>query len=108
MNELRLKLALAYKIPRVTKFIDDDIKIIKKLNQVLVRLERKNDDRYILESINLLRQLTNVFDFNLLYPVLCELIDIRFHTTLLFLCKKLETPEQFVKKLQELTDDEEE
>jgi hypothetical protein len=108
MNELHLKIALAYKVPRITKFIEEDIKQIKKLNQVLIRLERNDKEQYILESVNILRQLENVFNLDLLYPVLCELIDIRFHTTILFLYDKLTNPSAtYIRKLQELSEDEE-
>lgn len=108
MNELHLKIALAYKVPRITKFIEEDLKQIKKLNQVLIRLERNDKEQYILESVNILRQLDNVFNLDLLYPVLCELIDIRFHTTILFLYDKLANPSAtYIRKLQELSEDEE-
>lgn len=89
MHEIKLKIALAYKVSRITKFIDSDIKIIKKLNQVFQRFERFEKEIYILEALNILRQLDNVFDLNDLYPVLCEYIDIRFHSTLILLYEKI-------------------
>ena len=89
MNNTKLKIARAYKIPRVSKFIDEDIKLIKKLNQIFQRFERFEKEIYILESVNVLKQLDNVFDMYDLYPVLCEYIDIRFHSTMLLLCDKL-------------------
>jgi hypothetical protein len=108
MNDLNISLALAYKVPRITKFIIEDIKLIKKLNQVLSKLERTEKERYILESINILRQLNNVFDFDVLYPALCELVDIRFHSTMILLNKNMNVYsfEKFIKKVQELADDE--
>jgi len=108
INDIRIQLALAYKVHRVTKFIDDDIKQIKKLNQILVKMERSNKEQYILESINIVKQLDNVFDLDLLYPSLCELIDFRFHSTLLLLYDKVNnTTDKYIKKLQELSDNEE-
>lgn len=106
MDELRVKIALAYKLPRVTKFIDDDVKLIKRLNQVLVRLERHEKEKYILESMNIIRQLDNVFNLNKLYSVMCEMIDIRFHSTILFLYEQINNPDVVVKKLQGLIRDE--
>lgn len=107
MSELRIKIALAYKVPRITKFIDDDLKLIKKLNQILVKIERTEKEQYILEAVNILRQLDNLFDFDKLYIVLCELIEIRFHTTILFLYERLNsTSYKYIKKLQELAEDE--
>lgn len=108
MNELEMKIALAYKVPRITKFIEEDIKTIKRLNQILIRLEKNKKEKYILESVNVLVQLGNVFDLVLLYPVLCELIDIRFHSTILFLYDKIETNPLYTKKLQELVTEDEE
>lgn len=105
MNDTTLKIALAYKVPRVTKFIDEDVKLIKKLNQVLIRLERNGKEKYILECTNIIRQLDNVFSMEKLYPVLCEMIDIRFHSTLLLMHEKINGSEQFIRKLQELADD---
>ena len=108
MTELKMKLALAYKVSRITKFIDEDIKLIKKLNQILSKLERTEKDRYILEAINILRQLNNVFDFDTLYPILCELVDIKFHSTMILLNDNMNnySQEKFVKKIQELADGE--
>lgn len=108
MNDLKLKIALAYKVPRITKFIDEDIKQIKKLNNVFIRMERNNKEENIIEAINILKQLNNVFDINMLYCVICELVDIKFHSTIMFLYEKLEYSEKTVtKKLQELSKDEE-
>jgi len=89
MSDTRLKIAFAYKVPRVTSFINEDIKLIKKLNQIFQRFERYEKEIYILEAMNVLKQLDNVFDLDSLYPVLCEYIDIRFHSTLILLFKKV-------------------
>jgi len=108
MNELKMKMALAYKVARITKFIDEDIKLIKKLNQILSKLERTEKDRYILEAINILRQLNNVFYFNLLYPILCELVDIKFHSTMILLNENMSeySNEKFIRKIQGLANGE--
>ena len=89
MSDIRLKIALAYKIKRLSLFIDEDIKLIKRLNQVLQRLEKYDKEIYILESINILKQLDNVFDLNDLHPVLCYYVDIRFHSTVISMINKI-------------------
>lgn len=105
MNNLKKRIALCYKIPRITDFIEEDLKYVKKLNQVLVKLEKTNKEIYILESINILLILDNVLDIDRFYIILCELIDSRFHDTLLFLYERLEEikNKKTVQKLQGLT-----
>lgn len=107
MNDIKLKIVRAYRIPRMSSFIADDIKQIKKLNQVLQRLEKYKKEQYILEAINILRTLDNIFNMNLLFIVLYELIDIRFHNTINFLIDKLNNMQTSdYKKLQDLADEE--
>lgn len=105
MDDLKKRIALCYKIPRITNFIEEDLKYVKKLNQVLVKLEKTNKEIYILESINILSILDNILDMNEFYIILCELIDSRFHNTLLFLYERLEDikSKKIVRKLQGLT-----
>lgn len=107
MADIKLKLALAYKIRRVSSFIEVDLKTIKRLNQVFQRYEKFEKEIYILESINILKQLDNVFDMNELYIILCEYVDIRFHSTMTMLLNKLDNFDiQDTIKLKELVEDE--
>jgi hypothetical protein len=109
IDDIKLKISSAYKVPRISNFINEDIKLMKKLNQIFQRFERYEKDIYILEIINVLKQLDNVFDLNQLYPILCVFVDIRFHSTLLLLFGKLDTLEKnYSLKLKELVKDEEE
>ena len=105
MNDIKKRVALCYKVPRLTVFIDEDLKYVKKLNQVLVKLEKTKKEIYILESINILSILDNTLDMNKFYIILCELIDHRFHDTLLFLYERLNDikTKKTVRKLQGLT-----
>lgn len=107
MNEdIKLKVVLSYKVPRITSFVDEDIKLIKKLNQVLQRLEKYEKEQYILEATNIIKTLDNVFNLNKLYPVICKFVDIRFHSTVLFIYEKtLNISREDIKKLQELAED---
>lgn len=107
MADIKLKLALAHKIRRVSSFIEVDLKTIKRLNQVFQRYEKFEKEIYILESINILKQLDNVFDMNELYIILCEYVDIRFHSTMTMLLNKLDNFDiQDTIKLKELVEDE--
>jgi hypothetical protein len=107
MNEdIKLKVVHAYKVPRLTSFVDEDIKLIKKLNQVLQRLEKYDKEQYILEATNIIKTLDNVFDLNKLYPVLCKFVDLRFHSTVLFIYEKvLSLSKEDIQKLQDLAED---
>lgn len=107
------RIAMAYKVPRITKLIDEDLKLIKKLNTVLTKLEKTNKDQYMLESINIIRTLGNVFEYRDLYILLYELIEIRYHSTVNYLIDIIETnfSDEFqrlkiIKKLRELADEE--
>lgn len=105
MEEIRLKVALAYKVSRMSSFIDEDIKLIKKLNQLYQRLEKNKKDIYILEIINILKMLINVFDVEKLKDVLYELIDIRYYNTIFYLFDKIDYIDKTdYKKLQGLVD----
>lgn len=110
---LHKRIALAYKIPRITSLIDEDIKLIKKLNTVLGKLEKTNKDQYVLESINILRSLGNVFLFEELYVILYELVDMKYHSTINYLIEVIEENvdvenkrTKIVKKLQDITSNE--
>ena len=107
MTDVKLKIAHSYKIPRITKFIEIDIKTIKKLNLVFQRFEKYDKEIYILELFNILKELNNVFDMNELYPVLCYFVDIRFHSTLTSMINKLDNINKVeLLKLKDLVKDE--
>jgi hypothetical protein len=99
---LKKRIALAYKIRRVTSVIDEDIKLIKKLNVTLQKLEKTNKDQYILETINILRVLTNIFRENYLYLIICEVVEFKYHAAIAFLLEHLQTTDtgMLIKKLQ--------
>jgi hypothetical protein len=108
---LKARVARCYKVTRATAFIDKDILTIKRINPILIKLEKTNQDIYILETFNILKSLDNVFDLGKLYLILCELVDFKFHSTLAYLMEQLETFEsnkgcQFVKRLQDLAREE--
>ena len=108
-DQIKMKMILAYKIQRLSILVDGDIKLIKKLNQVFQRLEKYEKDQYILEATNIIKTLDNVFDLNKLYPILCQFIDIRFHSTIILIYEKMSNiSKDDIKKLQELANDDSE
>lgn len=106
--DLILKIVLAYKTHRTSKLINEDIKLIKKINQILVRFEKYDKkQQHILEIVNVLRLLNNLFDIDKLYPCICELTDVKFHATILYLYKKMNECGEHQRRLQGLCDDKE-
>jgi len=107
---LEQRVALAYKVPRVTLFINKDIQLMKRINVVLQRLDRTNNDIYILETFNILKTLSNTFDMNKLYLVLCDIVLIEYHSTVGFLIEQLASFDKnqlktVIKKFQALGDE---
>lgn len=104
---LNARIAHCYKVTRTTAFIEKDIATIKRINPILLKLERTNQDIYILETFNILKSLDNVFDLGKLYLVICEMVDFKFHSTIAYLIEQLESFEkgracEFVRRLQDL------
>lgn len=53
-----------YKIYRSTSMLDDDIKGIKKINNLICKYNNTGRDHYFLEAINLLKIANNIFEVN--------------------------------------------
>lgn len=101
---LERKIALCYIVPRATPFIAKDILIMKKVNLVLQKLDLTNKDIYVLETFNLIKTLSNIFYLDKLYLILCEFVDIEYHTTLAFLIQESKASESrnIINKLKDL------
>ncbi len=99
------QIALAYKVPRITSFIEEDYKLIKKIQSLLSKLEKNNKDIFILEIFNILRTLNNVFDMNQLYLIICNEVDFKYHNTIAYLIEELETfeTEKVIRKFKEIS-----
>jgi hypothetical protein len=101
------RISLCYKVPRTTSFVQKDIAVIKRINPILLKLERTNQDIYILETFNIIKSLDNIFDLGKLYLILCEYVDFKFHSTLCYLISELDSLEKdknntIAKKLKDL------
>ena len=85
MNELRRKVAPYYKGKFVTTaMMDDDIKLMKKLNTLFGKLERSDKEVYVQEIINVIKILGNTFFLEHILIPLYECVDIKYHKTLDF------------------------
>lgn len=90
MNNLHQRIAPYYKISFVTtSMLEEDLKLIKKLNNLFVKLEKTNKDIYVREIINVLKILNNVIQIEYIISVIYECVDIEFHETLNFVLKKV-------------------
>jgi len=99
-----IQIALAYKVPRVSSFIEEDYKLIRKIQILLTRLEKSGKDILILEIFNILRTLNNIFDMNKLYLVLCSEVEFKYHSTLAYLIEELDSLDSdvIIKKFKEI------
>ena len=99
------EIALSYKIPRLTSFIEEDYKLIKRIQSTLIKFERNPKDILILEMFNILRTLNNIFDMNKLYLILCSETDFKYHQTIEYLIHNIEdfNSDNIIKKFKELS-----
>lgn len=70
MKEIKKELLKGYYVFRTTKLINEDIKLLKKMNNLMQKYTNTNKDKYRLETINILKITSNVVTFSK------ELIDI--------------------------------
>ena len=83
MNEIRRKVAPYYKAKFVTTpMMDDDIKLMKKLNTLFGKLERSDKEVYVQEIINVVKILNNTFFLAKILVALYECVDIKYHKTM--------------------------
>ena len=104
---LQMKLALCYRVPRITAFVDEDLKLIKKIPLILQKLEKYGKNISMLEAFNILKALDNVFDMSKLFLVICEVTPIEYHSTIGYLVEELAIIDsnsnmRIIKKLQDL------
>ena len=100
-------IALAYKVKRLSSFIEEDYKIIKRIYTLLKKLEKSNKEIYIMEIVNLLRVLDNLFDMNKIFLVMCSEIDFKYHSTISFIIENLDSFDDYliIQKFKEVSDD---
>lgn len=90
MNDLRRKVAPYYRQKFVTtSMMDNDIKLMKKLNTLFGKLERSDKEVYVQEIINVIKTLNNVFQLEKVLVVLYECVDIKYHKTMDFVVQSV-------------------
>ena len=83
MNDLRRKVSPYYRQKFVTtSMMDDDIKLMKKLNTLFGKLERTDKEIYVQEIINVVKILNNTFELTKVLVVLYECVEIKYHKTM--------------------------
>lgn len=83
MNELKLELSKHYRKGFFTsETIENDIKLIKKLNMLFCKLEKSEKEIYVQEIMNTLIILNNVIKIENILVVIYNNVDIRFHDLL--------------------------
>ena len=60
----QIELFKFYKVYRSTAMLDEDIKGIKKINNLISKYNNTKRQSYFLEAVNLLKIANNVFDIN--------------------------------------------
>jgi hypothetical protein len=70
--------------------IGDDLKLIKKLNSILIKLENSDKEVYLLEAVNLVKTLNNVLRVQEMQAIFLEIINLKYHQSVLFLLRNID------------------
>jgi len=83
MNELKFELSKHYRKGFFTsETIENDIKLIKKLNMLFGKLEKSEKEIYVQEIINVIKILNNVIKIENILVIIYNNVDIRYHDLL--------------------------
>jgi hypothetical protein len=90
MNEIKRKIAPYYRQKFVTtSVLEEDIKLMKKLNTLFCKLEKSDKEVYVQEIINLVKILNNTFQIEEILVVLYECVDLKYHKTLDYIIQEV-------------------
>ena len=93
MNEItgtHKRLSYFYKGYRMTPMIDEDLKLIKKLNVIFGKLEKTGKDTYFLEAINIMKTLNNVLKIKDMQEIFLELINLNYQQVVLHMITNID------------------
>jgi hypothetical protein len=90
ISNIERRLAHYYKVPRTTPMIGEDLKFIKKLNTVFIKLEKTDKEVYLLEAVNIVKTLNNILNVQDMQPIFLELVNLKYHQSVLFLLRNVE------------------
>lgn len=71
------------------ELIEEDLKLIKKLNNLFIRLERSEKECLAHEITNVLKTLNNLLYLQNIQVVLFEIVEVRYHKTLTYIVNAL-------------------
>jgi len=60
MEEIKYKLMQIYKVFRTTLMMENDIKLLKKINNLIFKYNNTNKEKYKQEIINIVKTITNL------------------------------------------------
>jgi len=90
MNDLKRRLVPHYRRAFITtETVNNDIKLIKKLNMLFGKLEKTQRDVYVLEIINTIKILNNVLRVEMILLVIYECVEAKYHDTLDLVLQKV-------------------
>ena len=90
ISNIERRLAPYYRVPRTTPMIGEDLKLIKKLNGVFIKLEKSDKEAYLLEAVNIVKTLSNVLKIQEMSEIFLELVNLKFHQSVLFLLRNVD------------------
>lgn len=85
LTKLHKELSKHYKVFKVTSAIDEDLKLIKKINILFEKLSKSNDPTGYLGIINIFTILGNNLKIEEMQEIFLELIDFKYHQATLYL-----------------------
>lgn len=83
MNKTKARLAPYYRGKFMTsEMIEEDIKLIKKINFLFSKIEKHEKEEHVQEIINIIKILDNTFYLKKIMDVIYEIVDVKYHSTL--------------------------
>ena len=90
ISNIERRIAPYYKVHRTTPMIGDDLKLVKKLNAVFIKLEKSDKEVYLLEAVNIVKTLNNVLKIGEMQEIFLELVNMKFRQSVLFLLRNVD------------------
>lgn len=83
MADLRKEIFKHYKVFRTSSMVDEDMKSMRKINNLITKFTNTGKERYQYEAINILKTVTNLVKFDVEFITLMKtkMIDKDNHPT---------------------------
>lgn len=82
IEQAKQRIAYCYRGFRTTVSLEEELKAIKRLNVVFVKLEKTDKDIHAHEIVNILKTMNNRLDVGGIRLLLYEMTDMKYHTTI--------------------------